>query len=180
MVQQSELGNWKDIEGYANYMGSDRGYVMNKKTKKLLSGAMGTAGYHRVNLYENGVKNTLYIHKLVAKAFVVNADSNDFVDHIDGDKVNNKADNLRWCTQSENNRNMPKRNASTTSTFKGVCWHSGRNKWIAYITFDCVRKHLGYFDSEVQAAVAYNNAAIEYFAEFAALSVIPLDSFSSA
>ena len=62
----SEFGNWKNIEGYTNYMVSDMGFVMNKKTLRILQASTDTHGYHKLNLFENNVRKTHKIHNLVA------------------------------------------------------------------------------------------------------------------
>jgi hypothetical protein len=62
-------------------------------------------GYHYVNLIKNTKPYSKKVHRLVAEAFVPNPQNKTFIDHIDTDKDNNSADNLRWVTQSENMNN---------------------------------------------------------------------------
>ena len=173
----SEFGNWKDIEGYPNYGVSDRGFVMNKKKLRILQASADNHGYHHVNLCENNVRKTLKIHTLVAKTHIDNPNGYRCVDHIDHDKTNNSVCNLRWCSSSQNSMNRSKQ-ANTTSNYKGVSWHKPTHMWRAQISIDGRLKHIGYFTSEVKAAIAYNNDAICHFAEFACLNVIPLDSIT--
>lgn len=90
------------------------------------------------------------------------------VDHINGDKLDNRKYNLRICTIAENVRNSESR--SGTSRYKGVHWDSSRNKWLASLKYQRENKFLGRFDSEEQAAIAYDNAAKLYFGEFARLN----------
>jgi hypothetical protein len=59
-------------------------------------------GYFRVSLSKSGVNKTHKVHRLVATAFIPNPDNLPCVNHIDGDKTNNKISNLEWCTHSEN------------------------------------------------------------------------------
>jgi hypothetical protein len=173
----SEFGNWKNIEGYANYMVSDLGFVMNNKTLRILRGLSSGAGYEAVSLFADGVRKREYIHRLVACEFLDNPNNLTEVDHVDRNKCNNSVDNLRWCSRSENCSNRGKKE-NASSSFKGVTWHKQRQKWQAAISVEGKSKHLGLFESEVQAAVAYNNAAIQYYAEFACLNVIPIDSIA--
>ncbi len=173
-----EFGNWKNIEGYSNYMVSDQGFVMNKKTLRILQASTDTHGYHKVDLYEDKVKKTHKIHTLVARAHVDNPNGYTCVDHVDHDRTNNYVTNLRWCSPTQNGMNKSKQSSICSSIYKGVSWKTPNNKWRAQIRVDGKLKHIGLFDSEVQAAIAYNNAAICHFTEFACLNVIPLDNIT--
>ena len=63
----------------------------------------GGDNYLHVYLCKNGKQKNIKIHRLVAEAFIPKIDGKEFVDHIDGDRQNNNVNNLRWCTQAENN-----------------------------------------------------------------------------
>lgn len=93
------------------------------------------------------------------------------VDHKDVDGLHNWRANLRFCTQTQNNANQKKR-GGCSSQYKGVTWDKSRIKWAAQTSVCGKHVHLGRFDSETDAALAYNKAAIEYFGEFARLNVI--------
>ena len=84
------------------------------------------------------------------------------IDHKDGNGLNNKRENLRIATQSQNNANARNR-LNTSSPYKGVCWDNARNAWLARIS----ENFLGRFSSEEDAAKAYDKAAIERFGEYA-------------
>ena len=167
----SEHGNWKDIEGYPDYAVSDKGFVLSKRTMKMLKGCIDSVGYRVLNLYENKVRGHYRIHVLVASAHLDKPDGHTCVDHIDRNKLNNDVSNLRWCSYSQNGINKSKLLSVKTSFCKGVFKQA--QKWIAQISLDGKRKHIGSFESEVQAANAYNNAAIIHFKEFACLNKIP-------
>lgn len=109
---------WKDIVGYEGmYQVSSAGRIRSVDriivysngrahyyTGKILNGFVKPDGYMAVDLYRYGKKKKFYVHRLVAEHFVKNKDClhNNEVNHIDENKLNNSADNLEWCTSSEN------------------------------------------------------------------------------
>ena len=101
--------------------------------------------------------------------FIMKPKSNEYVDHINGDKLDNRKENLRICTKKENQRNQKVRK-DNTSGYKGVALMAGKY-WRAYITSGGSRqKHLGNFKTKEEAARAYDEKAKEYFGEFARLN----------
>ncbi len=97
------------------------------------------------------------------------------VDHINGDKLDNRRNNLRRCTNAENHRNMAKmKRRECQSRFKGVGRVSTPGiRWYAHIRSNYKTIHLGCFASEEEAARVYNEAAIRLFGKFAKLNEIP-------
>jgi hypothetical protein len=93
------------------------------------------------------------------------------IDHIDGDTLNNLKYNLRICTHGENLRNQKLSTANKTG-YKGVYFNKNNNKWCALIQVYNVKYHLGSFIDPVDAARAYNAAAIKYHGEFANINKI--------
>jgi hypothetical protein len=88
------------------------------------------------------------------------------VDHVNGNRSDNRACNLRLATRSENMKNTKKRQ-SGTSGYKGISWDDGRGKWRAEIRINGKNKRIGRFDTELEAHVAYCKAAAEHHGEFA-------------
>ncbi len=88
------------------------------------------------------------------------------VDHIDGNKANNCRFNLRVCTRKQNQGNMQKPHGAH-SRYKGVSYSKRRDKFFAQCRFAGKHRWLGYFDDEVEAARAYDRAAVEECGEFA-------------
>lgn len=94
---------WRLISGYENYLVSDIGRVKNRRTGQILKPGM-SRWYLQVGLYKNGPRKGLRVHRLVAQAFIPNPDNLPEVNHINGDKTDNRAINLEWCTSSENGK----------------------------------------------------------------------------
>lgn len=113
------MANWSDVpqRNAAKRMRVERTAVLNPY--------MHTTGYWRINL---GRGNRYYVHRLVAAAFIPNPDKKPFVDHIDGDRTNNRAENLRWVTSKENAVYGGVRHgfASQIAASKAASVHSGR------------------------------------------------------
>jgi len=101
--------------------------------------------------------------------FVLDAPKGTEVDHINGDKLDNRRSNLRLCTRADNNRNTPSK--PHTSKFKGVHM-SSTGRWRASIGASKKMIQLGTFDTEEMAALAYNAAARFYYGAFARLNVV--------
>ena len=111
------MEKWKDIRSYEGlYMVSDRGRVKsvygfkNMKARsagfynrdELIMRPRNNKNYYHVTLYKNGEQKMFLVHRLVADAFIANPMNKPCVNHMDGDKYNNNASNLEWCTYKEN------------------------------------------------------------------------------
>ena len=110
-------------------------------------------------------KTTILMHRLIMGV----SDRKIYVDHIDQNGLNNQRSNLRIANHSENlcNRKAVK---GSKSVYKGVAWVTSHKLWRASIQKGAIRKGLGYFQSEVDAARAYDAAAKIYHGEFAYLN----------
>jgi hypothetical protein len=87
-----------------NYMVSSFGRVFSRRFGKYLNPTVTNRGYMVVNLTTEGKAKQKFVHQLVAICFIPNPDNKRTIDHIDGNKLNNLVDNLRWATPSENLR----------------------------------------------------------------------------
>lgn len=106
------------------------------------------------------------LHRLIT-----GAGSKEYVDHIDGNPLNNRKANLRLCIKQQNEFNSKVR-SDNSSGYKGVCLDKRRGGYRAYITKNGHQKHIGRFETAVEAAEAYNKVAIELFGEYARLNAI--------
>jgi len=124
-------------------------------------------GYAVRNVTVSGKQKSQRMHRLIT-----NCPDNMDVDHINHDKLDNRKTNLRVCSASENNQNQQVRTVAKTSIYKGVYFDKQHGKWKAHIKLNYKYKFWGYFTNEIDAAIAYNVAAIEMFGEFALMNNI--------
>lgn len=112
---------------------------------------------------------TISLHRFLVGALPAEME----VDHVNGDGLDNRRENLRVCTKAENRRNERKRvpsDGAASSPFKGVIWDSERGMWQGRISIKGRTTNLGRFTSEQDAAVAYDIAAEKAFGPFARLN----------
>ena len=107
------MSRWVDIKGYEGlYRVNDQGEIYSVRAKKVLKqfyrGNRPDNKYLVVDLNKNGDRQTVSVHRIVADAFILNADILPCVNHKDGNKDNNRAENLEWCTYLENNNHAIK------------------------------------------------------------------------
>lgn len=89
-----------------------------------------------------------------------------YVDHVNHNTLDNRRENLRLATVAQNMHNrIP--NARSKSPYKGVSWHPVNHNWVAVISYDRKKHHLGCFRDDVEAALVYDAAAREFHGEFA-------------
>lgn len=97
------MEEWKEIQETSNkYSISNYGRMKNNKTKNVLKTSINRRGYVDITICYDRIRKKFRIHRLVAKYFIPNPDNKPQVNHIDGNKLNNRADNLEWCTNYEN------------------------------------------------------------------------------
>ena len=132
------------------------------------------ASKHKWYLHRGYTHNTLYartntgkyhtLHRLVLKA-----PKGSMIDHINGNGLDNRRENLRFCTKQQNQANQ-KQNKGNSSGYKGVAEASNCSKWRAYIRHNYKQIHLGNHNTPEEAARAYDAKAKELYGEFARLN----------
>ncbi len=125
----------------------------------------GSGLWYAIRHREKG-KSHIRMHREIMSA----KDSDPLIDHKDGDGLNNRRSNLRWCTQSQNCAN--RRHGNPKSGFRGVSYNSRVKRWASVIYVKGKRIRLGHFRELMDAAKAYNNSAVKYFGTFAKLNKI--------
>lgn len=96
------MESWKQVEGYPHLFVSNEGRVWTRTYNRFLRTHLTNRGYLRVNLSKDKTVKQVSVHRLVAETFIPNPEGLTDVDHIDGDKLNNKAENLQWISRSDN------------------------------------------------------------------------------
>ena len=147
---------WMPIVGFEKYQVSDLGRIKNKSGKILK--CENKDEYIRVTLYKKSKSVHRFVHRLVLQAF--NPMEEDLeCDHINHIKSDNRLVNLRWVTKSQNSRFQKKREGCL-SQYLGVSWYKRGNKWRAMCRLDGKNLYFGCFETEEEAAKAYNDFVI--------------------
>lgn len=124
-----------------------------KPVRRQVFGTVNFGGYVSVSLGRAGGHE--YLHRLVAKKFVPNPDNKPCVNHKNGNKLDNRTENLEWVTYSENHKHAYRELGRTTPLGRylggGVAYDSQRKKWQAYVRVDGKPKALGRFNTKQEA-----------------------------
>ncbi len=115
----------------------------------------------------NGKQTTILMHRVIMGVI----DSKIHIDHVNHNTLYNCKSNLRVATTSQNQANR-RSQKNSTSKYKGISWHKRDNNWQVSIQKDKKTFHIGGFENEADAALAYNKKALELFGEFANLNKI--------
>ena len=160
------MEEYRTIPGFSNYEVSNLGNIWNTKTGYVLSTrSKDKDGYVKISLYISGRAYFKRLHILVAISFLDNPENRPCVDHINGDKADNRIVNLRFATIKENAQNS-KISSRNTSGIKGVCFNKINGTWKASIQVDGIRVHLGQFETIEEAQQARVAKANEVFGIF--------------
>lgn len=125
--------------------------------------------YAKAYVRGSGRKNPqqVFMHRLI-----MNAPKGIEVDHINGNGLDNRKENMRLCSHAQNIQNQRNTSCRGSSSYRGVSWSKKDKRWVAQICKDYSNEVLGYFKNEKEAALAYNEAALKYFGEFARLNEV--------
>ena len=140
------------------------GILYSKKTNAQL-GCVGRDGYLKTMIYVDGSRFNITVHRIVY--LMVYGNLPEFIDHINGDRRDNRIENLRPATKSENSKNRLVSKNSTSGS-KGVIYNKRSTKpWNARIRTNGKMRSLGYYHTIEEATAVYQKAALEYHGEYA-------------
>lgn len=159
---------WKDIPGYEGiYQVSNLGRLKSLPRKinnrysffiskeKFLKSEV-SSGYVVFYLSKETITKQKSLHQLLAITFLnhIPCGHKIVVDHINGNRLDNRLENLQLITNRENSC---KDRINGTSKYPGVCWDKSRNKWMSRMKINNKNNYLGRFDTEEEAYLAYQN-----------------------
>lgn len=129
-----------------------------------------TKGYAYRAVYIPAIKN----NRMVAMHREIMGTPNGMdTDHINGNTLDNRRENLRVCTHAENSMNTKKSRSALYSKFKGVTYNKRARLFMVQIKFLGKRVYCKYFKTEIEAAKAYNENAPKFFGEYAKINPLP-------
>lgn len=126
--------------------------------------------YAKRNFRVNGVSRSQLMHRVILGV----TDSKTLIDHINGNGLDNRKQNLRICSNAQNSRNRDKVK-NNSSGFKGVSYNKKLLCFESKIGLDNKTINLGLYRTEIEAAIAYNEAAVKYHGQFARLNNISFE-----
>ena len=147
-----------------HFKNSHRHNIWNTKHAGAIAGSLTPVGYWRITINNKSYK----AHRL-AWLYTYGKWPKGQIDHMDGNKLNNRIDNLRRASNAENNRNVGLKK-SNNSGYKGVSWSKREEKWQVFIGVNGKNKNLGYYTDPQEASEAYIQAARIYHGKFARIT----------
>lgn len=132
------------IPNFSRYTITETGIVTDLKVDREIKPYLETNGYYRISLtHDDGLQQKYSIHRLVAETYIKNPDNLPVVDHINQNKLDNRVENLRWVTCSDNSQNWEREN---------ITWDKIKKRWTARRMINGKLIHIGCF-KEIEDAI---------------------------
>ena len=164
---------WKDVSKFdeiSHLSRGDRfkcGKLVGHLDKSMRNGKLNAInGYWKLQFKINGKINRLKVHRIIWEMFNGPIPNKIQIDHINGDGSDNRIENLRLATHSQNSSNRKSDYKNKTSKYKGIWWRSSRNRWVASLQYDNKDYWIGSFLNEEDAREAYLKIGREIVGEF--------------
>lgn len=157
-----------EIQGYPDYLIYDDGRVFSKKKNRFMKQYKNYKGYLQIRLCNDGGRKNFRVHRLVGLHYIPNPENKPMIDHINRERDDNRKENLRWATDSENQQN---RNVSHNNKLgiKNICYDKSHNRYLYDKIMNGVR-HQKYFKT-LEEAIDYKNQ----FEDLTSAPVVPTD-----
>tara|TARA_R110001583_G_scaffold7231_1_gene36087 strand:- start:784 stop:1251 length:468 start_codon:yes stop_codon:yes gene_type:complete len=153
-----------EIEGYNNYLIFEDGKVYNQKFKRYLRPAVNGIGYLHVILYQDRKRKTAMIHRLIGTYYIPNPENKPYIDHINRNRTDNRIENLRWSTHSENQQNTGVSKNNKVG-IKNICYNKSKDRYQYQKKINKV-SHQKYFktlEECIQYKTEYENNQYQHF-----------------
>lgn len=158
--------SWLPAPGFPGYSISSEGQARNDKTGRILRQQL-SRGYCVIKPMDRDLNKGIStrIHRLVGQAFIPNPEGLPCIDHINGNRQDNRVENLRWTPYTGNarNRGLMKNN---TSGHPGVYFHKPSKKWMAYFREDGKMYYLGLFSDFEEATMIRDSFAADAYGDY--------------
>jgi hypothetical protein len=160
------MDEFVSIPDYEDYFINRKGEVLSKRRKKdgrIMKQPINSSGYRRLNFKINKKLKGFLVHRLLAKMFIPNPNNYEFVDHINRDRLDNRLENLRWCSRMENNQNQTIRKTNK-SGYKHISWYTKRQRWCVEIERN-KKKLCGHKFIKLEDAIEFRNKILTELGE---------------
>ena len=129
------MDNFVSIPDCQDYFINKHGVVLSKHKYKegiIMKPTLNSNGYYTIMFSINKQKKRFRIHRILAKMFIPNPNNYEFVDHINRNRIDNRLENLRWCSRMENNQNQSI-SIRNKSGYKHISWYTKKQRWYVQI-----------------------------------------------
>ena len=157
--------NWNELFNYKD------GFIFRKSNELIAVGNRTSSGYLRTNVMGKEFR----VYRIIWEMHFGEIPAGMEIDHVNGSKADNRIENLRLATRSQNqaNQKCPQSN-NKNSGLRGVAWNKRSGKWAARVYQNRKEIHLGVFKCKFEAARAAEKKRIELFGQFAGCDLHPL------